>query len=108
MILNVADLYLSFGRTAVLQGFGFDLEAGEIACLLGPFRLRQDHRSCAAVAGFEPSAERGRSCACKGVTLSRRPPDFRMPPQKRRIGMVFPGLRAVPAPHGRRQHRLSA
>ena len=58
MILNVADLYLSFGRTAVLQGFGFDLEAGEIACLLG-------HSGCGkttalrAVAGLD-APERGR------------------------------------------------
>ena len=84
MILNVADLYLSFGRTAVLQGFGFDLEAGEIACLLG-------HSSCGkttalrAVAGFE-QPERGR-IALQGRTLS----DGRLfvPPHLRRIGMVF-------------------
>ena len=84
MILNVADLYLSFGRTAVLQGFGFDLEAGEIACLLG-------HSGCGkttalrAVAGFE-QPERGR-IALQGRTLS----DGRLfvPPQLRRIGMVF-------------------
>ena len=84
MILNVADLYLSFGRTAVLQGFGFDLEAGEIACLLG-------HSGCGkttalrAVAGFE-QPERGR-IALQGRTLS----DGRMfvPPHLRRIGMVF-------------------
>ena len=84
MILNVADLYLSFGRTAVLQGFGFDLEAGEIACLLG-------HSGCGkttalrAVAGFE-QPERGR-IALQGRTLS----DGRLfvPPHLRRIGMVF-------------------
>ena len=84
MILNVADLYLSFGRTAVLQGFGFDLEAGEIACLLG-------HSGCGkttalrAVAGFE-QPERSR-IALQGRTLS----DGRLfvPPHLRRIGMVF-------------------
>ena len=84
MILNVADLYLSFGRTAVLQGFGFDLEAGEIACLLG-------HSGCGkttalrAVAGFE-QPERGR-IALQERTLS----DGRLfvPPHLRRIGMVF-------------------
>ncbi|TCP01008.1 ABC transporter ATP-binding protein [Uruburuella suis] len=84
MILNVADLYLSFGRTAVLQGFGFDLEAGEIACLLG-------HSGCGkttalrAVAGFE-QPELGR-IALQGRTLS----DGRLfvPPHLRRIGMVF-------------------
>ena len=84
MILNVADLYLSFGRTAVLQGFGFNLAAGEIACLLG-------HSGCGkttalrAVAGFE-QPERGR-IALQGRTLS----DGRLfvPPHLRRIGMVF-------------------
>ena len=84
MILNVADLYLSFGRTAVLQGFGCDLEAGEIACLLG-------HSGCGkttalrAVAGFE-QPERGR-IALQERTLS----DGRLfvPPHLRRIGMVF-------------------
>ena len=84
MILNVADLYLSFGRTAVLQGFGFDLAAGEIACLLG-------HSGCGkttalrAVAGFE-QPERGR-IALQERTLS----DGRLfvPPHLRRIGMVF-------------------
>ena len=84
MILNVADLYLSFGRTAVLQGFGFDFEAGVIACLLG-------HSGCGkttalrAVAGFE-QPERGR-IALQGRTLS----DGRLfvPPHLRRIGMVF-------------------
>ena len=84
MILNVADLYLSFGRTAVLQGYGFDLAAGEIACLLG-------HSGCGkttalrAVAGFE-QPERGR-IALQERTLS----DGRLfvPPHLRRIGMVF-------------------
>ena len=84
MILNVADLYLSFGRTAVLQGFGFNLAAGEIACLLG-------HSGCGkttalrAVAGFE-QPERGR-IALQERTLS----DGRLfvPPHLRRIGMVF-------------------
>ena len=84
MILNVADLYLSFGRTAVLQGFGFDLEAGEIACLLG-------HSGCSKPATARravvlPQPERGR-IALQERTLS----DGRLfvPPHLRRIGMVF-------------------
>ena len=84
MILNVADLYLSFGRTAVLQGFGFDLEAGEIACLLG-------HSGCGkttalrAVAGFE-QPERGRIALQERALSDGR---LFVPPHLRRIGMVF-------------------
>lgn len=84
MILEVSQLNLSFDRKPVLQDFGFALQEGEIACLLG-------HSGCGkttalrAVAGFE-QPDSG-TITLSGYTLSDR--HSFMPPHLRKIGMVF-------------------
>ena len=84
MILTVADLSLNFDQKNVLQKFGFELEAGEIACLLG-------HSGCGkttalrAIAGFE--VPNGGTIALNGNILSG--PHRFVPPHQRHIGMVF-------------------
>lgn len=35
-LLEVRDIYISFDETEVLHGISFEVEAGQIACLLGP------------------------------------------------------------------------
>lgn len=84
MILEVSQLNLAFGGKTVLHDFGFALEAGEIACLLGQSGCGKT-TALRAIAGFEqPSSGR---IALKGQTLSDG--QSFTPPHLRRIGMVF-------------------
>ncbi|EGZ47298.1 ABC transporter ATP-binding protein [Neisseria wadsworthii] len=84
MILEVSQLNLSFDQKPVLQDFGFALQEGEIACLLG-------HSGCGkttvlrSVAGFE-QPDSG-TIILRGRTLSDR--HSFMPPHLRKVGMVF-------------------
>ncbi|MDO5639710.1 MAG: ABC transporter ATP-binding protein [Neisseria sp.] len=84
MILDVSDLTLSFGSKAVLQDFGFQLQSGEIACLLGASGCGKT-TALRAIAGFE-QPQQGR-ITLNGRTLSDGT-SF-IPPHQRRIGMVF-------------------
>ena len=84
MMLTVSQLNLAFEQKMVLQDFSFNLEQGEIACLLG-------HSGCGkttalrTIAGFE-QAQSG-SITLNGKTLANS--HSFVPPHLRQIGMVF-------------------
>lgn len=82
--LVVQDLSLHYGNKAVVEGLSFSLPQGAIACLLGPSGCGKTS-VLRAIAGFEPLS--GGRIALDGRTLSE--PARVLPPEQRRIGMVF-------------------
>jgi len=75
---------VAYGRKAVVEGLSFSLPAGGIGCLLGPSGCGKT-TVLRAVAGFEPVL--AGSIALDGEVVSR--PGLQVPPELRRIGMVF-------------------
>lgn len=73
-----------FGRQTVVDGVGFQLESGTLACLLGPSGCGKT-TLLRCIAGFEEIA--GGEIRIHGETMSR--PGWRLATEKRRIGMVF-------------------
>ena len=73
-----------YGAHTVVDGIGFRVETGGIACLLGPSGCGKT-TLLRCIAGFEPIAEG--EIRLEGVPVSR--PGLSLPPEKRRIGMVF-------------------
>ena len=82
--LELDRIVQRYGTHTVVAGVNFQVESGRIACLLGPSGCGKT-TLLRCIAGFEPIAEG--EVRIKGVSVTR--PDFRMPPEKRRIGMVF-------------------
>jgi ABC-type Fe3+/spermidine/putrescine transport system ATPase subunit len=78
--LRLEDLEKSFGAARVLRGFSLSVEEGEIVALLGPSGSGKT-TALRLVAGFE-SPDRGR-VILGGEDLTP------LPPEKRRVGMVF-------------------
>ncbi|MBK9218604.1 MAG: ABC transporter ATP-binding protein [Uliginosibacterium sp.] len=83
-ILTLRNLRLAYGHHDVVHALGFDLAAGEIACLLGPSGCGKT-TVLRAIAGFEPV--RGGEIHFQGQLLARA--DHHTPPEARGIGMVF-------------------
>ncbi|WP_338439521.1 ABC transporter ATP-binding protein [uncultured Aquabacterium sp.] len=82
--LVVQDLALRYGHKAIVDSLSFSLPRGAIACLLGPSGCGKTS-VLRAIAGFEPITA-GR------ITLDARllsEPARVLPPEQRRIGMVF-------------------
>ena len=84
LLLNLHNVSCGFGGQPVVQELNLHLNAGDIACLLGPSGCGKT-TSLRAIAGFEPLLAGEISLA--GEVISR--PGFTLPPEKRRIGMVF-------------------
>jgi len=83
-LLQVDDLRLAYERQEAVRGVSFKLERGAIGCLLGPSGCGKT-TVLRCIAGFEiPSA--GRILLNGAVISSARQ---NVPPEKRRIGMVF-------------------
>jgi iron(III) transport system ATP-binding protein len=83
-LLEVEDLRHAYGRAEVIRGLSFGLEQGEIGCLLGPSGCGKT-TVLRCIAGFEPIAA-GR-IRLNGVVVSA--PGVHLPPEQRRVGMVF-------------------
>ncbi len=90
-MLKVDQLRCSYGAETVLHDVSFTLERGSIGCILGPSGCGKT-TLLRAIAGFEP-AEGGRIVS-RGTTLSE--PGRQVPPERRRIGMVFQDYALLP------------
>lgn len=84
MLLEVKDLHCGYESHAVIHGVSFHLNRGNFGCLLGPSGCGKT-TILRAIAGFEPVASGG--VYLEGESLSC--PNQFIPPEKRRIGMVF-------------------
>jgi iron(III) transport system ATP-binding protein len=84
MLLEVENLRHAYGRHEVVRGLSFSLARGAIGCLLGPSGCGKT-TVLRCIAGFE--AIREGEIRLGGRTVSG--PGTMLPPEKRRIGMVF-------------------
>jgi len=82
--LEVRAITQRYGRHTVIDGVSFSVASGSIACLLGPSGCGKT-TLLRCVAGFEEIADG--EILLNGQTVSR--PGKRVPPEERRIGMVF-------------------
>ncbi|MFH7320040.1 ABC transporter ATP-binding protein [Desulfurivibrio sp. D14AmB] len=91
MQLEINDLHISYGATPVVQGVSLHLDQGSIGCLLGPSGCGKT-TLLRAIAGFEP-------VAAGEIKLGERvvgSPCCSLPPEQRRVGMVFQDLALFP------------
>jgi iron(III) transport system ATP-binding protein len=82
--VEVHGLEHAYGANRVVRGLDFALAEGEIGCLLGPSGCGKT-TVLRCLAGFEPVA--AGTIALSGRTVSA--PGKLVPPEQRRIGMVF-------------------
>lgn len=82
--LELDRIVQRYGAHTVVDGVGFRVDTGGIACLLGPSGCGKT-TLLRCIAGFEPIVEG--EIRLDGAPVSR--PGFSLPPEKRRIGMVF-------------------
>jgi len=82
--LDFTDVTHAYERTPVLKGVSFHVEPGMIACLLGASGCGKT-TVLRCIAGFEP-VQSG-TVAVDRVVMSAK--GFSIPPEKRRIGVVF-------------------
>jgi iron(III) transport system ATP-binding protein len=83
-LLEVRDLHLSYDGQEAVRGVSFSLARGTIGCLLGPSGCGKT-TVLRCIAGFEaPAAGR---ILLNGTVVSS--PEQSLPPEARRIGMVF-------------------
>ena len=83
-ILKLDRISHTYGEQVIVNELSFDLKKGEIGCLLGPSGCGKT-TVLRCIAGFEPIASgeiwlNENSVSCAG---------FLLPPEQRRIGMVF-------------------
>jgi iron(III) transport system ATP-binding protein len=83
-LLEVDGLHHAFGSLVVVRALSFTLGRGAIGCLLGPSGCGKT-TVLRCIAGFEP-VQAGR-ILLDGAAVSE--PARTVPPEKRRIGMVF-------------------
>ncbi|MDX1434145.1 MAG: ABC transporter ATP-binding protein [Gammaproteobacteria bacterium] len=83
-LLEVRSLVAGYRGEAILRDVSFHVNHGAIACLLGPSGCGKT-TLLRAIAGFEPAMSG--EILIGGRTVSRS--GFSVPPEKRRVGMVF-------------------
>jgi iron(III) transport system ATP-binding protein len=82
--LEIVDLSLAYGTHQVVRGLRLRLESGQIGCLLGPSGCGKT-TVLRCIAGFEPIG--AGEIRLDGRMVSS--PGHSLPPEHRRIGMVF-------------------
>jgi iron(III) transport system ATP-binding protein len=83
-LLALRSVAQGYGNVAVLHKVSFELNRGTIACLLGASGCGKTS-VLRCIAGFEPLT--AGEILLNDVVVSR--PGFRLPPEQRRVGMVF-------------------
>ncbi len=83
-VLEVRNLRQAYGPQQVVRDLSFSLERGRVGCILGPSGCGKT-TLLRCIAGFEPVT--GGEIRLAGAIVSR--PGLLVPPEKRRIGMVF-------------------
>ncbi len=83
-ILEIAGIATAYGGKTVVDDLTFTLERGQIGCLLGESGCGKT-TALRSIAGFE--AVRAGRISIDGRVVSR--PGWRVPPEARRLGMVF-------------------
>jgi iron(III) transport system ATP-binding protein len=89
--LDLTDIEIAYPPRRVIQDLSLRMHCAGIGCLLGPSGCGKT-TLLRAIAGFEP-VRRG-SIRLEGVELSR--PGWTLPPERRRIGMMFQDLALFP------------
>ena len=89
--LELCDLDVAYPPRKVIREVSLTLHCADIGCLLGPSGCGKT-TLLRAIAGFEP-LQRG-SIRLEGIELSR--PGWTLPPEQRRIGMMFQDLALFP------------
>jgi iron(III) transport system ATP-binding protein len=84
LLLNLRNLACGYQDQRVVQDLNLHLNAGDIGCLLGSSGCGKT-TTLRAIAGFEPV--HAGEITLAGEVISK--PGFTLPPEKRRIGMVF-------------------
>ncbi|MEY4750278.1 MAG: hypothetical protein RIQ60_2492 [Pseudomonadota bacterium] len=84
--LAVDALCLAYGRKTVVDQFHLSLQRGAIGCLLGPSGCGKTS-VLRAIAGFEPVT--AGEIRLNGELVSSAERGVHVPPERRRIGMVF-------------------
>jgi iron(III) transport system ATP-binding protein len=93
-LLRVESLSHAYGTHHVLRGLSLSLPRGMIGCLLGPSGCGKT-TVLRCIAGFEPVQEG--LIELNGRILSSR--GFALPPERRRLGMVFQDYALFPHLH---------
>lgn len=83
-LLRLESVSCQFDSEVVVNNLSFQIESGDIACLLGPSGCGKT-TSLRAIAGFERVS--GGTIYLNGQPVST--PQFRLPPEQRHLGMVF-------------------
>src|SRR5690606_24533434 len=91
LMLKVHALSSGYGREPVLRDLSFKLERGSIGCILGPSGCGKT-TLLRCIAGFE-HVESGTIAAGERLLSS---PTEHLPPERRRIGMVFQDYALLP------------
>jgi iron(III) transport system ATP-binding protein len=84
LLLNLRNLACGYQDQRVVQDLNLHLNDGDIGCLLGSSGCGKT-TTLRAIAGFEPV--HAGEITLAGEVISK--PGFTLPPEKRRIGMVF-------------------